>query len=65
MSDRKYENLLWVAWPCFAMGGQVGHVDNVRCCRCIPALSATFMSFYSGCFAAAAGTVLLLDWMKN
>ena len=61
MKDRSYENLLWIAWPCLSIGGQANHVHNVRACRCVPALSTTFMSFYSGCFGAAVATILLID----
>jgi len=58
MFDHKYEDLLWVAWPCLAIGGLGNHFQNVRSCRCAPAFSTTLMSFYSGCHAGGSATVL-------
>ena len=55
------ESWLWLAWPCLALGGQLLHTMNIRASRAVPFISATIMSFYSGCLQSGASMIFIYD----
>ena len=50
-----------IAWPCLALGGQALHTMNIRASRCMPFISATLMSFFSGSLQSGGSMIFIFN----
>lgn len=59
------ETLLWIGWPCLAVGGVINHMSNIKNIRAIPGISASLMTIVAGCFSAGGSVTLVMDQIRK